>query len=496
MPATKPSRFVTIFSLAAFLLAACSISTPLPTLNSQYSREITILYTNDEHGWIEGVGEGQGAANLVGLWQDQEGYQKDGPFLLLSGGDNWTGPAISTWFEGQSTVEVMNEIGYAASVIGNHEFDFGLQALKDRLAEAKFPYLSANLRYKRDDTTPTDLGIQPFMIREIGGLRLGVIGLTTTSTPRTTNPANLTAFDFLDYERALRQVVPQVRSAGVDLVLVPTHVCIPELLKLAMQISDLQVSMLGGGHCNELFSNIVNGIVVISGGYYFTGYSYAKFTYDPTTKKVLNVQYGVRENKGGRADPGVLAIVKRWRRAADADLGAQIGYLEKEIPLRSQVMQDLITESWLASYPQADIALTNLGGMRDRFPAGAITRAEIIGVMPFNDVLVQMKLSGSELQKVLTYTGSSTATGGIHWKGGQWIMDKTEEVLALSHDYSVLVNDFMYAGGDEYGLLAKYDPKAYNTGIDWRDPVINWIVAQKSSPEHPLDELIARMGEN
>jgi 2',3'-cyclic-nucleotide 2'-phosphodiesterase (5'-nucleotidase family) len=179
--------------LAAFLLAACSISTPLPTSNSQSSRELTILYTNDEHGWIEGVEEGQGAANLVGLWQVQEGYHQDGPFLLLSGGDNWTGPAISTWFEGRGTVEVMNEMGYAASVVGNHDFDFGLQALKDRLAEAKFPYLSANLRYKRDGTTPSDLGVLPFTIREIGGLRLGVIGLTTTSTPRTTNPANLTA---------------------------------------------------------------------------------------------------------------------------------------------------------------------------------------------------------------------------------------------------------------------------------------------------------------
>jgi 2',3'-cyclic-nucleotide 2'-phosphodiesterase (5'-nucleotidase family) len=157
-------------------------------------------------------------------------------------------------------------------------------------------------------------------------------------------------------------------------------------------------------------------------------------------------------------------------------------------------MQNLITESWLAGYPQADVALTNLGGMRDRFPAGVITLAMIISVMPFNDVLVAMQLSGSELQKVLTTAGSSTAVGGMHWKGGQWIMDKTGEVLVFSHDYSVLVNDFMYAGGDEYGLLAKYDPQAYNTGIDWRQPVINWIVAQKSSPERPLDELIARLG--
>ena len=482
------------FSWLLITLAACSVPGPPTAVNTQGARQLTILYTNDEHGWLEGIGEGQGAANLLGLWQDQEGYYKDGSYLVLSGGDNWTGPAISTWFEGQSAVDVMNAMGYAASVIGNHEFDFGLQALKDRLVEAKFPYLSANLRYKRDGTSPSDLGIKPYKILDMGGLRLGIIGLTTTSTPRTTNPANLTDFDFLDYEQALRQVVPQVRAAGADLVIIPTHVCIPELLNLALQISDLKVFMLGGGHCNERFASKVNGIVVISGGYYFSGYAYARLTYDPSTKEILNDQYGVRENKNGREDPGVSAIVERWRQAADAELGMQIGYLEKEIPCRSQAMQNLITGSWLAGYPQADVALTNLGGMRDRFPAGRITLAEIISVMPFNNVLVDVQLSGSELQKVLKVSGSSTAIGGMHRTGVNWIMDKTGEPLVLARNYSVLVNDFMYAGGDEYGLLAIFDRQAYNTGINWRQPVIDWIMDQKSSPEHPLDEAITWLG--
>src|SRR5690606_9568257 len=75
---------------------------------------ITIFYTNDEHGWMEGMAEGEGAASMLANWQEA-GYDPDGPYLALSGGDMWTGPAISTWFEGEGMVEVMNGMGYAAA---------------------------------------------------------------------------------------------------------------------------------------------------------------------------------------------------------------------------------------------------------------------------------------------------------------------------------------------------------------------------------------------
>ena len=71
-------------------------------------RKIIILYTNDEHGWMEESEETDGAAKLMGVWREVEEYDEKGPFLILSGGDNWTGPAISTWFKGESMVE---EIG-------------------------------------------------------------------------------------------------------------------------------------------------------------------------------------------------------------------------------------------------------------------------------------------------------------------------------------------------------------------------------------------------
>ncbi len=479
---------IAIVLLLATILAGC---TPKAQQNPE---TLTILYTNDEHGWMEGMQPGQGAAELSGLWRTDRGYQPDGPFLILSGGDNWTGPAISTWFDGQSMVQVMNAMGYRASVIGNHEFDFGLDGLKQNLAKADFPYLSANIRYQKDGSIPEDLGFKPYVIVPVGDLKVGLIGLTTTSTPYTTNPSNLTGLEFIDYEQALREVVPEVRAAGADIILVPGHICQDELTALADQIRDLNVQMLGGGHCNELFAEQVGGTVLIEGGYHYTSYAYITFTYDPASKQVLEAQFGTSPNEGGQPDPQVASVIEGWAQKTDAELKQPIGYLTNEIARQSQSMQDLITETWLLGYPNADIALTNMGGMRASIPAGTLTLADIVGVMPFNNVLVDVHLTGDQIEQVLRSGVSQPAIGGMHRAGVRWVLNKTGQPLEKDQTYSVLVNDFMYAGGDNYGLLAQFDPEAYNTAIDWRQPVIDWILSQHSSESDPLDPAIKQLG--
>ena len=157
-------------------------------------------------------------------------------------------------------------------------------------------------------------------------------------------------------------------------------------------------------------------------------------------------------------------------------------------------MQDLTTETWLIAYPTGDIALTNLGGMRYRLPAGRITIADIISTMPFDNVIVDVKLTGKQVTQTLLAGTSSLAIGGLRRVDGAWIVTKTGEELDPQKTYSVLVNDFMYAGGDNFGMLASFDPNAYNTSIDWRQPVIDWILAQGSSPDNPLDPAIEALG--
>jgi 2',3'-cyclic-nucleotide 2'-phosphodiesterase/3'-nucleotidase len=389
---------------------------------------------------------------------------------------------------------VMNAMGYRATAVGNHEFEFGLDILQTRIAESTFPFLSANMRRVSDGAVPTDLGIEPYTIIEANGIQVGIIGLTTTRTPRTTNPVNVAEFEFIEYETALRQIVPEAKAQGAELIFVPGHVCQDELTALAHAIGDLGVHMLGGGHCNELFAEAVNDIVLLAGGSHMGSYARAIFQFDTAADTVVDVNYGVQMNTGGTADPTITAIINEWQAKTDAELNLVIGYTTAGLAQRSPEMQALTTESWLIAYPAADAAITNLGGMRAALPPGEITLADIIGVMPFNNVIVEVHLTGQQLLQVLAFAVGNAAIGGVHLQGAQWELNEGETAVDANETYSLLVNDFMYAGGDGYDLLAEFDPEAYNTAIDWRQPVIDWIMAQASAAERPLDEAIEQLG--
>lgn len=453
-------------------------------------RELTIFYTNDEHGWMEGMEPETGVANLMGLWRAAS-YEEDGAYLILSGGDMWTGPAISTWFEGESMVEVLNEMDYAAAAVGNHEFDFGLEALRARALESDFPFLSANVRDAQGET-PREWGIEPYTVVERNGIQIGILGLTTMSTPVTTNPANLSDLQFVDYEAALRETAPQARADGAELLLVAGHVCRDELAALAHEVADLEIAFMGGGHCNERFVETVGETLIVGGGYHFTSYARADLFFDTVSESVVEARAETVMNEPGAApDPEVGSVVARWQERAQEELEVVIGYSEHGLKRRSDEMLALVTESWLWATPSADVAITNDGGFRAALPPGEITFADVVGVLPFNNVLVKVTLSGDELLQVLAR--GNAAVGGARPGVGEWILEETGVPIRRDETYQVLVNDFMYAGGDGYSMLAQYDAEAYNTGIDWRQPVIDWIVAQESSVEAPLDEAFARL---
>lgn len=481
-------RPVQLLLLIMLGLAGCRVLPASP--GDVADAQLTVLYTNDEHGWMEGMETGQGAANLIGLWKEKYNFTPDGPFLVLSGGDNWTGPAISTWFDGESMVEVMNQVGYRASAVGNHEFDFGLPVLEARLQEAQFPYLAANMRYKSNQQVPEDLGIKPFTIVEVGGIRIALIGLANKITPTVTNPVNVAEFDFIGYEEALREFVPQARAAGAEWVMVPGHLCMDELVDLARAVADLDIQLLGGGHCNELQARRIGDTAVIAGGYHLTSYAYAVFHYDPGTHSIRSINLGTEQNQGGSSDPPIAGIIAGWQKKTEAELNITIGYLDQEIARRSPEMGALITESWLWGYPTAQVAITNWGGMRDRIPAGPVRLADVVGVMPFNNVIVEVRLTGRQLKQVIRQAGTTPALGGVHREGLNWVMNESGQPLEDDETYTVLVNDFLYAGGDDLTLLGQFDPLGYNTAIDWRQPVIDWIEAQNSTPENPLDAAI------
>jgi len=142
--------------------------TPLPE-----KKILTVFYTNDEHGWMEPFDDlAGGASGMLGRWKEVEGYDGKDSFLVLSGGDMWTGPAISSWFKGESMVNVMNAMGYDAAAIGNHEFDFTVEVLTNNMSKMNFPLLSANIKEKNSGNIPSFA--KPYLITK-SGLNLIII---------------------------------------------------------------------------------------------------------------------------------------------------------------------------------------------------------------------------------------------------------------------------------------------------------------------------------
>ncbi len=478
-------RLIVLLLFILPVLQTCQLS-PEPARPVSDVRSMTVLYSNDEHGWMEGREVGRGAANLMGLWREKEGYTDDGPFLILSGGDHWTGPAISTWFEGEGMVEVMNAMGYDATAVGNHEFDFGLDNLTQRLRQANFPYLAANVEWTATKTLPSDLGFLAATIKEVNGLRIGIIGLSTTDTPNSTNPINVAELSFLDYEPSLRRTVAQLESQSPDLVFVVAHVCMSELRPLAAAVVDLNISLMGGGHCNELVAERVGRTILVESGGHFASYARAQFDYDIASDRLLASSFSAEQNLDGAVDVDVQAVVARWRTASAVELNTVLGFSAREYAATDDRLQRAVAESWMRVDSSADFAINNRYALRAPLPEGELTLADIVGLLPFENSIYGVDLSGAEILVVIGEGQQPFVTGLIH-AGDEWLLSETGQPIDVESTYRVLINSFMYEGGAGYDAIADFDARGFDTEIHYRQPFIDWLTEQQSSAIRPIE---------
>ncbi len=482
------------------LLLAFSCRPPVsPDLKSSQKssssfKRLTILYTNDEHGWLFPSHEKDGsqiggAAELFTRWRMDEGYDPASDrYLVLSGGDNWTGPAISTFFKGAPTFEVLQIMGYDLSAVGNHEFDFGLDLLRERMAACKFPFVAANVVNK--GTRDLAEGFKPYAILEKGGLRIGIIGFANVNTPATTFPTNVTTLDFLPYDETLRRWVPVLQKENVDMIIGVGHVCFGEWERVASVADSLGVDLLTSGHCNEFFHKTPSGVHVIGGGKYLQSYVRLDVTFDAdgdsivtaTSKMVMNQE---KQTHQYSPDSSITNIISHWQKQVDKVFEEEIGYTENGVP-DDWTIRNLVMDAWLSQYPTVDIAYGNYGGVRQGIDPGPITIGDVYSLLPFNNALVMTDLSGQEIVDNFKCCGGICG-GLILPKGGTPLVKG--KPIELNRTYRVLVTDFMYIGGDNF-LFGKQDPSGYFTDVSWREPVIAYLKSLNTSPTNPLDKYI------
>jgi len=429
---------------------------------------------------MEPTDEHNGAAGLMGMWKSVDGYNGSDSYIILSGGDMWTGPAISTWYEGESMVEVMNAMDYDAAAIGNHEFDFTIDGLNQRLQEMTFPLLAANITYKDSGETPSFA--LPYVIKESNGVKVGIIGLASVSTSYTTFPAYVEDLDFTSYEDAINKYAPMVEDDGAEVIIIIGHICEDEMESLVPIAKTNGVSIIGGGHCNDLVTRVLDGVLLISTDSYMKGYVKVNLDYNKTTREVNFDNYTYVSNQNNYSDSEVNDIVEIWQSMIHNELSEVIGYCSETIPKTSVEMGNMVTDSWRYTFPDANISITNSGGIRQDINEGDVSLETIVGLLPFNNSIIQLELTGTELLDCI----GNLLLGGMTTIGGNFLSNGSP--IEPDIVYTVLTTDYLYSVPAT--SFSDYDSSPEYTYVHYRQPLIEWIKSLNTSEDNPLNNYL------
>ena len=468
-----------LFIIGASILISCENNNH-STSNDENLVNIVVFYTNDEHGWMEPINDYDGAAGLMSMWKSVEGYDGSDKYLILSGGDMWTGPAISTWFQGESMVEVMNAMEYDVSAIGNHEFDFKIEGLNARLEQMNFPLISANIKNRTTGEIP-DFA-EPYIIKEIDGIKVGIIGLSSLSTPYTTAPANVADYEFTSYSEAIEGYSEKAKNDGADVLILVGHICEYEMEELASIAKSNGICIIGGGHCHQVVAKESNGVVLIQAGSNMRAYAKIEFDYNRTTGETINFDYKIVWNNRHNIDSDIQDIVDYWIDQTEEELAEIIGYASESISRSSVEMANMVCDSWFYTFPNADVSLTNSGGIRQDIYPGEISLESIVGLLPFENMIYELEFTGEQVIEV----ADDFLIGGITTVDGYNFLDGSP--IHNDSIYTVLTTDYLYSLSDNN--FSEYDDEPMNTSVHYRQPLIDWIKSLNTSSTNPLNNYL------
>lgn len=456
------------------------------------SRIVRVFHTSDEHGWLDGRFSRSkqtryGGTELLSRYLQRMGFDRQRD-LLVSGGDMWTGPAISTLLEGKPMVEVFNHLGYAATAVGNHEFDFGPEALKKNMADSQFKYLAGNI-------VSSDRAVrrfEPTAVFQRAGLKVGVIGLAHIDTPKVTRGDHVAGLEFKPYLPLVLDLASQLKvqqQVDVSIVLIHDDVRVFEPQLVALHKAGVRALL--GGHVHRPFHKVNGSMALCVPQDKLKEICEVVIDLDADTVRVDRVKITSPDKE--IRDPGLKAILDKAK--ADSDergkevLGQLTGPLKDEGNSEDHGLGQLVGQSWLAADAVARVAVTNRGGLRANLDAGPVTVSDIIGVMPFTNSIVRVHLTAEELTEVLKHPQSLVTGASIAPKGGNVLVQG--QPLPAGQRVPVIINDFMFFGGDGY-RFTKYDSAPVMLDIPWRRPIYSYIRRVKTTGPNELKRAWAK----
>ena len=461
--------------------------------NREY--QIILLNTNDSHGSIlpvDSVGGMAERATFIRMVREKNPY-----VLLVDAGDINTGQAISNTADAKPDILAYNYMGYDAVTVGNHEFDKPLNVLLKQMQWAEFPFVTSNIQ-----RNGTPLGVE-YLIKEIGGVKIGIFGLTTKNTENVSIHAGEVTFE--NEVMAARKVVKLLKKQQVNLIIGLVHLGFTESApgfitsyRLAQEVDGIDILVDGHSHsfierpehihkttivtANQSGRYVGEGIIRMKKGR-FVGFYW---------KPVLI--------KGFQPDSVLSLQLRPYVEAAEKDLATVVGEATEEFSLFQDgenlarygetALGDLVADAlkWKAGKLnlKVDFALTNSGGIRESLPAGKITKGDVLAVLPFDNVLEVVALSGSEVRRLFDYIASIPLGNGafaqvsrevrvVYDSGRVRTLTIAGRPIEDDKMYYMATCDYVAAGKDGYEAGLENITGRENTSRSLSDVLIEYI---------------------
>ncbi len=479
------------------------------------SYRFSILHTNDHHGhfWANAQGEYGLAAQKTLMDQQRYDLQaKGGGALILSAGDVNTGVPESDVLNAEPDIRGMNLIGYDAMALGNHEFDKPLSVLQKQQKWAKFPFLAANIDAKGSDKRL----FRPWAIFNRMGLKIAVIGLTTTDTLRIANPQNVAQIEIRDPVKETEKAVAELRaSEKPDVIIALTHMGhyddgqhgsnAPGDVELARSLPPGTVNVIVGGHSHDAVcmakENVSvadyqpgqpcqpdrqNGVWIVPAKEWgkFVGrgdftFRNGELTLDNYQLIPVNLKHKVKNLDGSETwlpyqeaiaqNGAMMKLLTPYQLRAGKQLAVKTGSSDSvfdgdrsKVRFEQMPLAQLILRAQMAA-TQVDFAVISGGGIRTSLAQGDISWRDLLQIQPFGNQVVSVTLTGKELLNYLATVANIKADSGgfAQFSNISLVADGKSvsavkingEPLQLDKTYRMATNSFNASGGDGYPVI-------------------------------------------
>lgn len=449
-----------------------------------------------------------GAARISAEIRDRR--DEVGDVLLLSGGDFFQGPPISTVFAGEPVIRVMNHDRFDAMTLGNHDFDQGVPVLADRVSEAHFPILAANLMDERTGRHVSEgdhplARVKPYAVKELHGARVAVIGMMKPDTPQWTHPDNVRGLQFEPPSRTLQRLVPEIMHLEKPDVVVLHYPLLHHAPDLAREIQQAAREATGqapfvlvvGGHNYPEYASPRqdSGTMILEGTDRGAHVNSLDLRFDPRARRVVGFQHErVAITQDTPSDPHVQDLVDRYKERLGGFLDRQVVLATSPLTRERHVDSPLgnVVTDVMRQLTGADIAFLASGTLKSDLPAGVLSVGDLMGALPFDNRIVLYEMTGTQVRQALEESASRRGGNKIlQMSGLRMIYDPEapigQRVLQAQFDdgsplvdgdtYRVAADDFLQVGGDNYGVFGQ--AQASPPGAKVRDLVIEELSRQE-----------------